>query len=283
MASSLPENTPPLHNFSLPTWSNHHRGRRNRTSSPPPFRRRNSYEIESENRRRSPANQTVQPRSSADQTGQKRRPLESSASRSSPLRRPESASEPESDNRRKSQADRKGDQTVQKRPSTSASEGGGAKKICIKIRNVQIRKPSPERVREEIKAPQKEEERVEERDEMEETLAKTWNFRPRKQSHNKSSNKNGGRNDLPDKNKSQSQAHKANVDSKEEKKLKFSISLTKAEIEEDIYAMTGSKPSRKPKKRSKTVQKQLDNLFPGLWLSSVTPDLYKVDEAPPKA
>ncbi|KAJ8900330.1 hypothetical protein K2173_024970 [Erythroxylum novogranatense] len=63
------------------------------------------------------------------------------------------------------------------------------------------------------------------------------------------------------------------------KTVYFSISLTKQEIAEDIYSLTGSKPSRKPKKRIKLVQKQLDCLFPGMWLSSATSDTYKVHES----
>ncbi|KAJ6722576.1 hypothetical protein OIU74_007215 [Salix koriyanagi] len=67
-----------------------------------------------------------------------------------------------------------------------------------------------------------------------------------------------------------------------EKKVRFSIPLTKVEIEEDIYSLTGSKPARRPKKRAKHVQKNLDCLFPGMWLDSITPDCYKVHEAPSK-
>ncbi|MBA0553520.1 hypothetical protein Golob_012697, partial [Gossypium lobatum] len=67
---------------------------------------------------------------------------------------------------------------------------------------------------------------------------------------------------------------------KKAKKQKFSISLTREEIDEDIFAMTGSKASRRPKKRAKNVQKQLDCVFPGLWLSSITPDSYRVPEPP---
>ncbi|XP_008799250.1 uncharacterized protein LOC103713962 [Phoenix dactylifera] len=58
---------------------------------------------------------------------------------------------------------------------------------------------------------------------------------------------------------------------------KFSISLTREEVEEDFLVMKGKKPPRRPKKRAKIVQKQLDSIFPGLWLSEITPDLYKVD------
>ncbi|KAL0906449.1 hypothetical protein M5K25_024944 [Dendrobium thyrsiflorum] len=62
------------------------------------------------------------------------------------------------------------------------------------------------------------------------------------------------------------------------KRRDFSVSLSREEIEEDFYAFKGTKPSRRPKKRAKIVQKQLDALFPGLWLSEVTADDYKVVE-----
>ncbi|KAK9274783.1 hypothetical protein L1049_022035 [Liquidambar formosana] len=65
-------------------------------------------------------------------------------------------------------------------------------------------------------------------------------------------------------------------------KLKFWISLSKEEIEEDVFVMTGSKPARRPRKRPRTVQKQLDNVFPGLWLVGVTADSYRIPEAPAK-
>uniref|UniRef100_A0A2P2JUJ0 Uncharacterized protein MANES_01G271700 n=1 Tax=Rhizophora mucronata TaxID=61149 RepID=A0A2P2JUJ0_RHIMU len=61
-------------------------------------------------------------------------------------------------------------------------------------------------------------------------------------------------------------------------KPKLSITLTQQEIEEDIFSLTGSRPSRKPKKRAKDVQKALDRLFPGTCLCDVTPDSYKVQE-----
>ncbi|KAK1297856.1 hypothetical protein QJS10_CPB14g00370 [Acorus calamus] len=61
---------------------------------------------------------------------------------------------------------------------------------------------------------------------------------------------------------------------------RFSVSLTREEIEEDVFGLTGSKPSRRPKKRPKSVRKQLDMIFPGLWLTEVTPEIYKVADAP---
>ncbi|KAG9450605.1 hypothetical protein H6P81_010570 [Aristolochia fimbriata] len=70
------------------------------------------------------------------------------------------------------------------------------------------------------------------------------------------------------------------VEDKKNEIPKFSISLTRDEIEEDFLAMTQSKPSRRPKKRPRNVQKKLDELFPGLWLSNITPDSYKVSDLP---
>lgn len=75
----------------------------------------------------------------------------------------------------------------------------------------------------------------------------------------------------------------AKVGAKEVKKpKKFEIPLSKQEIVEDIFVMTGLKPSRRPKKRSKAVQKQLDSVFPGLWLPYINPDSYTVPEKPAK-
>ncbi|CAN1244462.1 hypothetical protein LINPERPRIM_LOCUS6097 [Linum perenne] len=68
---------------------------------------------------------------------------------------------------------------------------------------------------------------------------------------------------------------------KEEKpRAKFSASLSRKEIEDDFMAMFGHRPARRPKKRPRIVQKQLDSLFPGLWLGEVTAEWYKVPENP---
>ncbi|KAL2472089.1 Protein of unknown function (DUF1639) [Abeliophyllum distichum] len=61
-------------------------------------------------------------------------------------------------------------------------------------------------------------------------------------------------------------------------KMKIWISLSREEIEEDVYALTGSKPARRPKKRSKNTQKQLDGVFPGLYLVGLTADSYRVHD-----
>ncbi|CAH2063390.1 unnamed protein product [Thlaspi arvense] len=122
---------------------------------------------------------------------------------------------------------------------------------------------------------------------------KTWNLRPRKPPPTKKrSIGNGGgtlkscSESLPE-NRAQGTVRteairsRNGVDAKiatterKEKKPRLSISLSKLEIDEDIYALTGSKPSRRPKKRAKNVQKQLDVLFPGLWMGNVSSDAYK--------
>ncbi|KAK7306919.1 hypothetical protein VNO77_39548 [Canavalia gladiata] len=65
-------------------------------------------------------------------------------------------------------------------------------------------------------------------------------------------------------------------------RVKFSIQLLKKEIAEDFMKMLGQKPPRKPNKRPRAVQNQLDTLFPGLSLMEVTADSYKVLEAAEK-
>ncbi|GAU33211.1 hypothetical protein TSUD_144720 [Trifolium subterraneum] len=63
-------------------------------------------------------------------------------------------------------------------------------------------------------------------------------------------------------------------------KVKFSVSLSKEEVEEDFWALVGTRPPRRPKKRPRIVQRQLNTLLPGMWLAEVTPDSYKVAEVP---
>ncbi|KAJ6312570.1 hypothetical protein OIU77_014151 [Salix suchowensis] len=69
-------------------------------------------------------------------------------------------------------------------------------------------------------------------------------------------------------------------DREEKERVEFSVPLSKKEIEEDFMEMLGHRPSRRPKKRSRIVQKQMDAVFPGLWLTEVTVDNYKVPELP---
>ncbi|MED6184996.1 hypothetical protein PIB30_052805 [Stylosanthes scabra] len=65
-----------------------------------------------------------------------------------------------------------------------------------------------------------------------------------------------------------------------DEKPKFCVSLSKAEIEQDFLALVGTRPPRRPKKRPRNLQRQLDTLFPGLWLSEVSAESYKVPEVP---
>ncbi|KAK4344874.1 hypothetical protein RND71_035050 [Anisodus tanguticus] len=127
-----------------------------------------------------------------------------------------------------------------------------------------------------------------------EEATKTWNLRPRRPIH-KSLNLNGGpfrstgsamqesKSQLPNMNVNKPENNESNAAQKKEKRRRFSVALSREEIDEDIYAMTGSKAARRPKKRVKALQKQLDTLFPGLWLASITLDSYKVCENLPKS
>ncbi|XP_061357591.1 uncharacterized protein LOC133301892 [Gastrolobium bilobum] len=63
-------------------------------------------------------------------------------------------------------------------------------------------------------------------------------------------------------------------------KAKFSVSLSKEEVEQDFWALVGTRPPRRPKKRPRIVQRQLNTLFPGLWLAEITAESYKVSDVP---
>ncbi|KAF3440085.1 hypothetical protein FNV43_RR18363 [Rhamnella rubrinervis] len=126
-------------------------------------------------------------------------------------------------------------------------------------------------------------------DDIDEAVPKTWNLRPRKPVP-KPSIGGPSRTGAPvvEEFKTSPQGRpelagsRMGAETKEAGKRKFSISLSKDEIEEDIFAITGSKPAKRPRKRAKIVQKQLDSVFPGLWLSSITPDSYRVPDPPAK-
>ncbi|KAL1540079.1 serine/arginine repetitive matrix protein 1-like [Salvia divinorum] len=117
---------------------------------------------------------------------------------------------------------------------------------------------------------------------------KTWNLRPRKPLNKSGAPVKSNGPTIPERSKAQSPLRSLNNRSgendggnggkKEKRKLSVFIPLTKDEIEEDIFALTGSKPARRPKKRAKNIQKQVDVCFPGLWLVSITADSYKVSE-----
>ncbi|KAG2599896.1 translation initiation factor IF-2-like [Panicum virgatum] len=71
-------------------------------------------------------------------------------------------------------------------------------------------------------------------------------------------------------------AEKARADG--DARAPFAVALTAEEVEEDVYALTGTRPRRRPRKRPRVVQRQLDTLFPGLWLTEITADAYKVPD-----
>nr|ACU20234.1 unknown [Glycine max] len=72
--------------------------------------------------------------------------------------------------------------------------------------------------------------------------------------------------------------HTNQLQKKMEERAKFSVSLSKEQVEQDFWAFLGTRPPRRPKKRPRIVQKNLDTLFPGLWLTDVTAESYKVPE-----
>lgn len=95
---------------------------------------------------------------------------------------------------------------------------------------------------------------------------KPWNLRPRKALFSKAKNGGGGggAGESGEAKSTRSQQQSASLEKTEimapvkEKKRKFLIELSKEEIEEDVFIMTGSRPVRRPRKRPKNVQKQLD-------------------------
>ncbi|CAN1768839.1 hypothetical protein LINPERHAP1_LOCUS10837 [Linum perenne] len=64
----------------------------------------------------------------------------------------------------------------------------------------------------------------------------------------------------------------------ENRTAKLSVSLSRKEIETDFMAMLGRRPARRPRKRPRIVQKQIDALSVGFWLREVNLDTYKVEE-----
>ncbi|KAL6965080.1 hypothetical protein U1Q18_036138 [Sarracenia purpurea var. burkii] len=294
MASPVPVKSQPLHNFSLPLlkWtknhtSNHHRGCRPVDSS-------------------QSANSALWPSPTLDLVVQRRSPLLDSAPRQSSMRS-DSAAQSESCNASENRkisvtgSAKKGllafssDHKIKKSEQKLAAceiDGVGSKEAKSKL---YIRLQTKNKTND----VQNEGNTCTEGGEVEESMAKTWNLRPRMPIR-KTSNANGGTSkvggrSLQENNFEWQQVTPNRSDStllwngieedastKKQKKQKFAISLSRREIEEDIFALTGSKPARRPKKRAKMVQRQLDNLFPGLWLASITPDSYKVSEAPLK-
>ncbi|KAG8652231.1 hypothetical protein MANES_06G066300v8 [Manihot esculenta] len=98
-----------------------------------------------------------------------------------------------------------------------------------------------------------------------------WNYSPSRSESAKSPRLRGDKKEREDEKEKET----------EKVKTKFALALSRKEIEEDFMEMVGHRPARRPKKRNRNVQKQLDMLFPGLWLTeNITVDTYKVPELP---
>lgn len=99
--------------------------------------------------------------------------------------------------------------------------------------------------------PKPEEGKVKE-EKVEDQAEKKWNLRPRKPIGK------GGAGAVQEpqlqEGSSSQKAPKKKPAEKKKKPMKLSIALSRREIEEDLFAMTGSRPSRKPKRRPKQVQ-----------------------------
>ncbi|KAL0798947.1 hypothetical protein Bca101_054122 [Brassica carinata] len=108
--------------------------------------------------------------------------------------------------------------------------------------------------------------------------AKPWNLRKRRADACKEPVEERTANPSPPPARNDSTRGGAVVEAETATRPKFSVKLSKKEIEEDFMAALGRRPPRRPKKRPRTVQKKLDSLYPGFYLTEVTPDAYKVPE-----
>ncbi|KAL1828485.1 hypothetical protein DCAR_0207711 [Daucus carota subsp. sativus] len=108
----------------------------------------------------------------------------------------------------------------------------------------------------------------------EDCSAKPWNLRPRKCASAQTALREASEPAAVEKEKDGAQKSE-----RRDKKTKLWITLSREEIEEDLYSMNGSKPARRPKKRTKAIQKQVDEVFPGLYLAGVTVDSYRVQHS----
>lgn len=161
-------------------------------------------------------------------------------------------------------------------PGSAPAAGGRSSKIVLRFRTKE--KPSDTPAEVEAEAPVGRGRVSASPAEPEEPITRVWNLRPRKPVTKKSSTGQivGGA-------MSNGVALDGSDRAEAERMAKVSIPLTKEEIEVDFLAFTGSRPARRPKKRAKIIQRDLNRCFPGLWLANITPDSYKVVDKPPKA
>ncbi|XP_038991187.1 uncharacterized protein LOC120114297 [Hibiscus syriacus] len=186
----------------------------------------------------------------------------------------------------------------------SDSDHNGLRPMSVGSRSTRIHRlsysPPPQPIklshREETKQREGEEEeslkpqksKPDEEEVEEETVQRRWNLRPRKMVVIETSS--AATTTVVEKT-SETAAPKSmrlrvlaenGVGAEKKEKKKFRLTLMRDEIEEDIFVITGSRPSRRPRKRPKNIQKQLDSVFPGLWLVGTTPESYRVIDAPIK-
>ncbi|CAF2138824.1 unnamed protein product, partial [Brassica napus] len=64
-----------------------------------------------------------------------------------------------------------------------------------------------------------------------------------------------------------------------DEEAKFMSTLTKKEMEDDYMTMMGHRPPRRPKKRLRTLQKQIHLLHPAFYFTQITEDIYQVPDA----
>ncbi|KAE8727747.1 hypothetical protein F3Y22_tig00005377pilonHSYRG00068 [Hibiscus syriacus] len=187
------------------------------------------------------------------------------------------------------------DSADRRRSSESDSDHDRLRPTRVGSRSTRIHRlsfPSPARPikqslrEEELSKPQGNKD-GEEDEEEEEAVQRPWKLRPRKAAVETSAEvvisvtEKMSETAVPKSMRLRGLAENGGVSEKKEKR-KFWIALSKEEIEEDIFVITGSRPTRRPKKRPKNIQKQLDNVFPGLWLVGTTADAYRVADAPVK-
>ncbi|CAH8386780.1 unnamed protein product [Eruca vesicaria subsp. sativa] len=112
---------------------------------------------------------------------------------------------------------------------------------------------------------------------------KSWNLRRREaKNHQKPS---GGVMVMEPSRSNRQRAIAAESNGVEVKKVnhrRLWVALSRDEIEEDVLSICGNKPSRRPRKRAKTLQKHLDVMFPGMCLVGMNADCFTVSTSPAK-
>ncbi|XP_018466315.2 uncharacterized protein LOC108837801 [Raphanus sativus] len=111
----------------------------------------------------------------------------------------------------------------------------------------------------------------------EEEEKKTWNLRPRKASEVKPPS----RSNRPQRGIAAESPGGVEAGN-EDHRRRLWVALSRDEIEEDMFKMSGNKPSRRPRKRAKTLQKHLDVMFPGLGLVGMNADSFRGSTSPAK-